>query len=78
MQSNLQHSFVFDDNNIRVPGYYQHLSVNEETMFRRIDKDVAAAARASCGTMLEVGGRNGSGKVSLLMAPYAFGPFQGQ
>ena len=85
IQLNLQHSFVYDDSNNRVPGCYQHLSVDEETKFRRMLNRKSKAwglqavgARLSCGSMLEVGGGVGSGKGSLLMAAYAFGPPQGQ
>ena len=35
VQLNLQHSFVFDENNQRVAGCYQHLSSIEEKDFRK-------------------------------------------
>ena len=35
IQMNLQHAFVFDQNNVRVPGCFQHLRIEEETDFRQ-------------------------------------------
>ena len=85
MQFNLQHSFVFDQNNVRVPGCYQHLATQQETDFRqRLIRETkmwghqAVGANRSCGSMLEVGGGSGSGKGALLMSAFEFGPFQGQ
>ena len=82
IQMNLQHAFVFDQNNVWVPGCFQHLRIEEETDFRqalnRLTKiwgHQAVGAMNSCGTMLEVGG---SGRGSLLMSAYEFGPLQGQ
>ena len=85
IQQRLQHSFVFDGNNVRVPGSYQHLGAEEATHFRRSLNILtstwgseASVAGQSCGSMMEVGGGTGSGKGSLFMSTFEFGPFQGQ
>ena len=85
IQLNLQHSFVFDQNNVRVPGCYQHLATQQETDFRQqLNSETkmwghqAVGANLMCGSMLEVGVGPESGKGTLLMSAYEFGPFQGQ
>ena len=82
IQLHLQHSFVFDRNNIRAPGIYRHLGTEEEANFRRSLNLITTtwgnqvlAAEQSCGSMMEMGS---GGKGSLFMCTFEFGPFQGQ
>ena len=61
---NLQHSFVFDENQHRVPGCYQYMSPEDAARFRRV-LNSKAKQWMTCGNLMEVGGGQGSRKGAL-------------
>ena len=82
---NLQYSFIYDENNQRVPGVFQHLSSEDAVKFKWILQSKtrtwvqqAFNAETLCGDFLEVWGGQGSGKGTLFMSPFKLGPFFGQ
>ena len=81
----LDHTRVTDSNNDRVPGCYHHLSLEDAAKVRQSFASKcaewgrqAAAAGMTCGSMVEVGGGQGSGRGSLFMCTIELGPFLGQ
>ena len=65
---NLQHSFVLDENQHRVPGCYQYMSPEDAARFRRvlnskakqwIDAGERIASEMTCGNLMEMGGGQG-------------------
>ena len=82
---NLQYSMVFDQNNQRVPCTFHHLSPEDAAKFKSVIQNKtmrwgqeSVTNATSCGTFLEVGGGQGSGKGALFISPFELGPFLGQ